>query len=285
VNAMTSEAHRLGIRNLSARLPEPDTGDELTRFARAWNELLARLQAAVERLTRFTADASHELRSPVALIRTTAELALRQNRPPEEYRRALIQIEAESRRMTELIEDLLTLARSDEGTPALDSVNLAPVISQACAEREGMAIAKGVTLVDGYRDLDVAVMADAAMLKRLIVLLLDNAIKYTPAGGQVSVVARLSESDVRVEVSDTGVGITADDLPHIFERFWRADPARASGGTGLGLSLAQAIATAHGAMIEAESTPGVGSRLRFALKRARTASPTPAPPVLAPGVQ
>ena len=277
IDAMTREANQLGIRNLSARLPEPGTGDELDRFARAWNELLGRLQAAVERLSRFTADASHELRSPVAVIRTTAELALRQNRSPDEYLLALSQIEAESRRMTELIEDLLALARSDEGAPDLERIELSAAVAHACSERTEAAAAKGIA-VDVQPGLQKhEVLANPAMLHRIIVLLLDNAVKYTPTGGRVAVRAgNLDEGRIVVEISDTGPGIAPEDIAHIFERFWRADPARSTGGTGLGLSLAKAIAEAHGGRLEVDSIVGRGSTFRFTL--------TPAPALNRPGV-
>lgn len=265
VDAMTREANRLGIHNLTARVPEPGAGDELDRLAQAWNRLLGRLQGAVERLARFTADASHELRSPVALIRTTAELALRQQRPAEEYRRALTQVVTESHRMTSLIEDLLALARSDEGTPSLEPVLLNSAIAEACGEKKEMAEHKDVSLTVDCGG-EVNVLANAPMLRRIVVLLVDNAVKYTPPGGIVRVQTRRANAgSVVVEVCDTGPGITPAELPHIFERFWRGDPARSGGGFGLGLSLAKAIAEAHGGELEVRSASGGGAVFGFRL--------------------
>lgn len=261
VDAMTREAHALGIRNLGARVVVPATADELARLAEAWNGVLARLQAAVERLTRFTADASHELRNPVAVIRTTAELALRQPRTGVEYRLALVQIEDESRHITRLIEDLLALARSVEGPSQFrfETVDLGLIARDVCAEARAAAERKQIVLSAACQTPPLPVSANPAMLRRLAVLLVDNALKFTGAGGAVTVSAMPGEDCLILEVKDTGCGISPEDLPHIFERFWRAGKVRTANGTGLGLSLAQAIVELHGGAIDVHSGVNQGS--------------------------
>jgi len=268
VDAITDAARSIGIRNLSQRLATPRTGDELQRLSETWNQMLERMEAAVKRLNQFTADASHELRTPIALIRTTAELALRRDRRPEEYREALAQIQAESERTSDLIADLLTLARADagQGTLPLEPVDLVPLVRDACAQGGLLAGAKQVPLTALFPDGPVVVDANSPALRRLLLILLDNAVKYTGQGGTI----RVSISPgppATISVKDSGTGIPGDVLPHIFERFYRADPARNrdSGGSGLGLSIARWIADMHGAEIGVESEAGKGAlfQIRF----------------------
>jgi two-component system, OmpR family, heavy metal sensor histidine kinase CusS len=273
VDAMTREAHALSVDNLAARLKVPDTRDEIARLAEAWNGVLTRLQSAVERVMRFTADASHELRTPVALIRTTAELSLRQQRSVREYQDAMRQIENESQRMSQLLEDLLFLARFDAGneTSAVRGVHISDFDLREFAQSvcEGMKILAAehdVRLSCRALQQPVMVRGDTVALRRLIVLITDNAIKYTSEGGAVEVWTGQHGGDAVLEVRDTGPGIAVDDLPHVFERFWRADKARTSGnGIGLGLALAQSIAQANGGRIEAESELNLGSTFRVLL--------------------
>lgn len=269
VDAMTEAARSIGVGNLSQRLATPGTGDELQRLAETWNKMLDRLESAVKRLAQFTADASHELRTPVALIRTTAELTLRRQRTTEEYCEALTEIEAESERTSELIADLLTLARADagQGSLPLEPADLAPLVEEACRQGSLLAGAKEVRLEASAPEGAVFVDANPPALRRLLLILLDNAVKYTPRGGTVRVSVSAGPP-AAITVTDTGAGIPEEALSHIFERFYRADPSRNrdSGGSGLGLSIAQWIAEMHGAEIGAESTEGHGSafRVRFA---------------------
>jgi heavy metal sensor kinase len=269
VDAMTEAALSIGIQNLAQRLPVPATGDELARLAETWNAMLARLESAVRRLSQFTADASHELRTPIALIRTTAELTLRRDRPAETYRQALHQILAESERMTRLVEDLLLLARADAGVPALplERIELTPVVRDVCRQSELLAQERQLRLSAEIPDQPVYVHANDPALRRLLLLLLDNAVKYTPAGGRITVTVACEAAGSVVAVSDTGIGIPAPALPHVFERFYRVDESRHrdAGGAGLGLSIAKWIAERHHASLEAESESGRGStfRIRF----------------------
>ena len=269
VDEMTQAARSIGIQNLSHRLPVPATADELQRLSETWNEMLGRLEAAVKRLSQFTADASHELRTPIALIRTTAELALRRERSPETYREALRQIVLESERTTRLVEDLLLLARADAGLPGLplERVELTPLVRDVCEQGQVLAQARQLQISAELPDEPVFVDANDPALRRLFLLLVDNAVKYTPAGGRITVSLGRDPQGTTVVVRDTGIGIPDNELPHVFERFYRVDESRSrdAGGAGLGLSIAKWIADRHHASLEAESIVGQGSafRVRF----------------------
>lgn len=269
VDAITHAAQSIGIENLSERLEVPTAGDELARLAETWNGMLARLEAAVKRLSEFTADASHELRTPISLIRATAELTLRRDRSAETYREALRHIIDESDRTTHLIEDLLLLARADAGLPALplDRLELTPLVRDICEQGQILAEERQLEVSAEIPDQPVYVEANDPALRRLLMLLMDNAVKYTPAGGRITVSVALDSSGPTVTVRDTGIGIPETALPHVFERFYRVDESRnrGAGGAGLGLSIAQWIAERHHARLEAESVLGSGSafRVRF----------------------
>jgi heavy metal sensor kinase len=269
VDEITRAAQSIGIQNLSQRLTVPGTGDELQRLSDTWNSMLARLESAVKRLSQFTADASHELRTPIALIRTTAELTLRRDRPAQTYREALRQIVEESDRTARLIEDLLLLARADAGLPALvlDRVELTPLVRDVCEQGQVLAQARQLDISAEVPDEPVYVDANDPALRRLLLLLVDNAVKYTPAGGHITVSVGRDPGGATVTVRDTGIGIPDSALPHVFERFYRVDESRnrEAGGTGLGLSIAKWIAERQHASLEAESVLGEGSafRVRF----------------------
>jgi heavy metal sensor kinase len=271
VDEITLAARSIGIQNLSQRLSVPATGDELQRLSETWNDMLARLESAVKRLSQFTADASHELRTPVALIRTTAELTLRRERSPDTYREALRQVVLESERTSRLVEDLLLLARADAGLPALslERLELAPLVRDVCQQGQVLAEARQLQISTEAPEDPVYVEANDPALRRLLLLLLDNAVKYTPAGGRITVSVVFDPAGPTVAVRDTGIGIADSALPHVFERFYRADESRNrdAGGTGLGLAIAKWIAERHHASLEAESVLGEGStfRVRFPL--------------------
>jgi signal transduction histidine kinase len=206
------------------------------------------------------------LRTPVALARTTAELSLRKHRSEEEYREALRQILAELERTTDLIEDLMTLARTDAGAVSLQisKVDLVPTIQEVCSRSQVLAETKQLHFRQRIPDANMFIHGDTQVLRRLFLILIDNAIKYTPPGGEVALSLNRENGYAIGEISDSGIGIAPADLAHIFERFYRADRARSrdSGGTGLGLSIAQWIAAVHGASIEVESSLGKGSLFR-----------------------
>jgi len=263
VDQITREARSISAQNLSSRLIVPRTGDELQRLTETLNGMLERLEQAFRRITQFTADASHELRTPVALMRTRAEIMLRKARTEEEYREALRLTLEDLQRTSVLIENLMLLARADSGAESLERthINMVECIEEACLEGQALAETKQIGLKAELPQAPVWVDGDANSLLRLIVILLDNAVKYTPPQGRITVSLCSKNGSAVAEVRDSGIGIAAQDLPHIFERFFRADPARSrqTGGAGLGLAIGKWIAEAHGGTIIAQSKPGEGS--------------------------
>lgn len=269
VDRITQTAQLITADNLSQRLPLPKTGDELERLSATLNEMINRLEAAFNRVSRFTADASHELRTPLAVMRTTAEVALRNPGDTAEHRAALEQVLAEIERTSTLVENLLFIAKGDSrrGVLAKRSIDFVAAVDEACAQADVLARVKGLRLVRRLPESPVNVTADHDAVRRLFLILLDNAVKYTSAGGAVEVSVETSDGCVVGSVKDTGIGISAHDLPHIFDRFYRVDRARsrAQGGAGLGLSIARWIAEAHGGTVSAESELDRGSCFRVQL--------------------
>jgi heavy metal sensor kinase len=272
VDRIIQDSRSIGHHNLSHRLMVPRTGDELQRLSETLNEMIARLEAAFQRITRFTADASHELRSPVAFIRTTAEVALLQPRDAATYRAAVADMYEEAARMTELIDNLLTLARADSGCCqlAMAPLDIRDPLQQAGSQALACVKGKNICFSTHFPDCPIRVRGDAAALRRLYLILIDNAIKYTPAGGSVEVQLAATDAFAVVTVQDTGIGIAEEELGRIFERFYRSDKARQrdSGGSGLGLSIARWIADAHRAQIDVNSKLGSGSAFTVRLARA-----------------
>jgi len=265
VDEITSAARTIGIDNLSLRLRTPETGDELQRLTEVWNTMLGRLEAAVKTLSQFAADASHELRTPLAVIRTSAELALRRARSPESYRDSLIEISAEAERMTQLVDDLLFLARNDARATEMpmEPVDPGGLLSEVCGELVGVANARQIRIRrEGFADRAAMVSGNPAALRRLFLVLLDNAIKYSHPGSEVIVALSTGDGTVTVTVMDFGIGIRPADRPYIFTRFYQADKARTDGGFGLGLSLAESIVKAHGAAIDVTSEESSGTKFR-----------------------
>ena len=227
------------------------------------------IEQSIAHMRRFMADAAHEMRTPLTVIRSRAEVALQQPRPAREYAEAMRGVEAETRRLGRIVDDLLTLARADAGERPLDShrVFLDDIVSDAAGAAGAVAQARRVNLaIDEFEESPVN--GDAALLHQLAMLLLDNAVKFTPAGGRVSVRVGIADGCARLVVADTGFGIPADQLPHIFERFYRGDPARSRGsagsatdGAGLGLAIARWIIDVHRANIEVHSVVGSGTRM------------------------
>jgi heavy metal sensor kinase len=265
VDQLTAAVRTIGIENLSQRLVVPKTGDELERLTDLWNSMMGRLESAVTTLSQFAADASHELRTPLAVIRTSAELSLRRARSPEAYRESLSEIAAEAERMTQLVEDLLFLARSDAegaGTSAgmpISPLDLRDILRDVSSALRELAEVRNIRIRSDFGENEIIVSGNRAALRRLFLVLLDNALKYSPPGKEVNVTATASGEFVTVTVQDFGSGISAADLPHIFQRFYRADKARTDAGHGLGLALAATIARVHGATIEVSSVEGEGS--------------------------
>ena len=217
---------------------------------------------------RFVADAAHELRTPIAVLRTKAEVVLQEARSPDEYTTALRGMGHEAQRLGRIVDDLLMLARADAGEREVERQRffLDDVVLDAARSVRTLAQAAGVTLVlDEFEE--SAVVGDANLVRELVVVLLDNAVKFTPSGGEVRV--RVSpEPEPTLAIVDSGCGIAPDQLPHVFERFYRGDPSRPRrGGAGLGLSIAHWVATAHDARILLTSEPGVGTRATVTFPR------------------
>jgi two-component system heavy metal sensor histidine kinase CusS len=270
VDEITLAARTIEIDHLSQRLPVRETGDELQRLTEVWNSMLARLEAAVKTLSQFAADASHELRTPLAVIRTSAELALRRARTTESYRESLQEISVEAERMTQLVEDLLFLARSASSSIAFraEPIELRTLLDGVSEELRDLAKLRHIELRTNYPAEEIAVPGSSAALRRLFLVLIDNALKYSQGGSAVDVVIAADQSRVTVTIEDRGIGIAPEDLPHIFQRFYRADKARSDGGYGLGLSIASTIAQAHGAVLSAKSVEGEGSVFSVVFRRA-----------------
>jgi two-component system OmpR family sensor kinase len=246
--------------DLSSRIEAPPHLDELGRLAKTFNEMLQSIETAYRAQQRFVSDASHELRAPLTAIQGNLELLHRQRAMPEAERaEALTEVERESARLTRLVADLLVLARADAGTTLKRClVDLDAVVLEAF--REARYLSQGQTLtLDPFEP--ARVEGDEDRLKQLVLILLDNALKYTPANGHVTLGLHHRDAAVEIVVRDTGVGIAPEDLPLVFERFYRADPARSRdpGGTGLGLPIAQWIVEQHDGEIKLESQPGQGT--------------------------
>jgi heavy metal sensor kinase len=269
VKEIIRTARGIGVKNLSGRLKVPKAHDELRLLTDTLNEMLVRIESSVQRITQFTADASHDLRTPLALIRSSSELALRRSRSEEEYRETLSGILATSDETTGLIENLLTLARADAGAASLQfqPVDLIPHVRKTAEEAHVLAAGKGVRVMKELPRAPVWVTADAAAIERVFRIVLENAVKYTPSGGEIGILFHNGHGAAHVEIRDTGIGIPAKDLPHIFERFYRADEARSreTGGSGLGLAIAQWLIDMHQGSIEVKSTFGCGSVFSISL--------------------
>jgi heavy metal sensor kinase len=268
VDRMAAAADQITATQLDRRLEVPNPDDELGRLARTLNGMIARLERSFDEIRRFSADAAHELRTPLAVMRSAAEVALRSPRDIEHYRRTLEDQLEEIDRLTRLAEGLLFLCRGDAGLlpAARRTVRLDGVIRVAADHMRAVAGVKGLTItVDGTAPCGVE--GDEDQLRRLLFNLLDNAVKYTPAGGTITIRLEHLDRMAGVVVADTGVGIPAEHLPRLFDRFYRVDPARGteSDGTGLGLAISRAIAEAHGGTINIESTPGLGTRVTLLL--------------------
>jgi Signal transduction histidine kinase len=227
------------------------------------------VERSITHMRRFMADAAHEMRTPLTVIRSRAEVALQKPREAGEYAEAMRGVEAETRRLGRIVEDLLTLARADAGERSVERhrVFLDDIVSDAAGAARAMAQARGVELtVDEFEE--SAVEGDAALLRQLAMLLLDNAVKFTPAGGHVSLRVGTVDGRSTLTVEDNGPGISEEHLPHIFDRFYRGDPAHsrgmvgsASDGAGLGLAIAKWIVEAHDAEIRVHTAAGVGTRM------------------------
>ena len=259
-------AKRISAYRLSDRLEVRRTGDVIERLAITFNSMLDRLASSVKRLDEFTADASHELRGPAAVIRTTAELALRQDRTGENLQRDIREIHAEAVRLSELIEDLLTLARLEGSIDQslLSAVDLGPMAEEVAKQFGGQA---GARITANTGEGTSVVRGHEASLRRLLLILVDNALRHNPEDTVVRISAARADAHVVLAVADSGRGVPAADLSRLFDRFYRVDPARnRANGAGLGLAIARRIVEGHGGQISASSEVGVGSVFRVSLE-------------------
>jgi heavy metal sensor kinase len=259
IDQMTLTAQRISAVDLSARIDLPGTDDEVGRLATTFDHMLRRLDEAFQRERQFTADASHELRTPLAAMQAIISVIREERRSPEDYELALDDLAEETDRLRTLTEDLLNLARSDtHKKTAFEDIDISTLLSDLCESLRPLAEKKGLTLTSDISE-GIIVSGDGDSLIRLFVNLMDNAIKYTSCGGITVSVHSSQENKVALFITDTGQGIPAEDLPHIFERFYRVEKSRASRGSGLGLAIAAQIARAHGGEIAVHSTVGEGT--------------------------
>jgi len=269
VDHIISDARRITIANLDIRLEPPRSKDEVQRLVLTLNDMLQRIHDAVKSMVQFTADASHELRAPITLIHMAAEFSLLRERSHEELLDAMRKIERAAAKTSRLLENLLLLARADSGS---DHTNLHPIdcgasVRDAIEQTLILAKAKNVGLTAEIPPHLFVIEGDEAALSRLWLILLDNAVKYTNAGGEIRFVLGATDGHAKATVADTGVGIAPEDLPHVFDRFWRADKvrSRAGGGVGLGLSIARSIVERHHGTIDVSSQPGKGTEFTVRL--------------------
>ena len=276
-----NSADQLRPTRLGDRLTDRGTGDELDHLARTINRLLDEVASHLERQQQFVADAAHELRSPLAAVRNTLEVAISRDRSTEEYRETLADLLEETQRLARLTNDLLLLAETAAETdqPTLAPVELEPLAGQTAAMFAGVADEQEVELVCHARGggKSCRVHGDARQLRQLLGNLLDNALRFTPVGGRVTITVSREGDEAVLGVTDTGCGIAADHLPRIFDRFYQADVARTrtqGRGGGLGLAICQSIAERHGGTIAVTSSPGHGAQFVVRLPAAKARHPS-----------
>jgi heavy metal sensor kinase len=272
IHQIANTASSIDAHNLARRLPVAGTHDELDRLSETLNHMFDRIQISYERIAQFTADASHELRTPVTFIRSSAELLLMEPRANATQTKGIEDILRESEYMAELIGDLLTLARGDrkDGSWEMELFELIEAIDPILVRGQSLADVKNITIDYALSSQVVAIHGNRNACERILLILIDNAIRYTPQGGHVSLNTWVSGTTCGFSVSDDGIGIAAEDHQRIFERFYRVDTARTprDGGTGLGLAIAKSLIEAHGGTVSVESQLGQGARFVVRFPRA-----------------
>jgi two-component system, OmpR family, sensor kinase len=269
IATISATAAEISLSNLSRRIDVSGTETELTGLARTLNQMIDRLESAFSQQVRFTADASHELRTPLAVILSHAELALDKARPANELRETIETCRRSALRMKTVVESLLTLARFDSGELQIDCrpLDLSKIAGDCVAALRPLAEKRQITI---DTDLESAgALADSDRITQVVTNLLTNAIRYNHDGGRVVVTTRSAKGEVILRISDTGIGIGPEHLPHIFERFYRVDKARSrkDGGIGLGLAICKSIVEAHGGQITVTSQPDGGSQFEVRLPK------------------
>ncbi|WP_298130066.1 ATP-binding protein [Micropruina sp.] len=265
IDHIVATARRISAHDLTERLGLPPSRDEVGRLAGTFDEMLGRLDEAFQRERRFSNDAAHELRTPLAAMQSILSVIAEQRRTPAEYEAALADLSEETDKLRALTDDLLRLARAEASEPLWEPVDLAELVPEVVDSLRPLTDADRVRLTC-LTEGDASVVGDTDALIRLLVNLLDNAIKHTPAGS-IAVTVRGLPDEVRIAVTDTGDGIAAEHLPHVFDRFYRAEESRTTAGTGLGLAICREIVHTHGGDIEVTSEPGAGSTFTVRLSR------------------
>ena len=266
VDRITAAARRIQATNLSERIALEGPQDELKTLADTFDEMLGRLEASFTAQRQFVADASHELRNPLAVIQTNADVALWDEGVPESARTRIEAVRRASERMRKLVDDLLALARLELAAAQRSEVDLAQLVHEVGDELDPLARAHGLVLEQDAES-GVRVVADRDALKRALANLLDNAFRHSPPGAPVRITAARRNGSAVLSVADRGPGLTAEEQEHVFERFWRSDSARSrqSGGVGLGLAIVRRIAESHGGEVGVTSSPGAGSTFELRL--------------------
>jgi heavy metal sensor kinase len=269
VDRITATVQSISVSNLSGRLPALRTGDELQRLTDTFNAVLTRLEGAVSHIRQFTGDASHELRGPITYMRMVSELAMREPAITDESRKAFQDVVDESAKASLLLEDMLTLARADSGDcdVPLEPCDLTAIMNEVCDKIRPLALARTHTLTLAMEHAGPSyVLANASSLSRLFWILLDNAVKYTPSPGHIEVTLSNEQTNVVVAIKDNGIGIQEEEIPLIFQRFYRTDPSRSQvDGSGLGLAIAKWIASVHHADLTVTSAINQGTTFRISL--------------------
>ncbi len=265
IDHIVATARRISAHDLTERLGLPPSRDEVGRLAGTFDEMLGRLDEAFQRERRFSNDAAYELRTPLAAMQSILSVIAEQRRTPAEYEAALADLSEETDKLRALTDDLLRLARAEASEPLWEPVDLAELVPEVVDSLRPLTDADRVRLTC-LTEGDASVVGDTDALIRLLVNLLDNAIKHTPAGS-IAVTVRGLPDEVRIAVTDTGDGIAAEHLPHVFDRFYRAEESRTPAGTGLGLAICREIVHTHGGDIEVTSEPGAGSTFTVRLSR------------------
>jgi len=278
VRCVTRAMARIDGDNLSQRLPAGAGRDEVARMVDGFNAMLTRLEEAFRRVKQFSGDASHELRTPLTILKGETEVGLRWAKQPDEFRKILESSMEEIDRMSRIIDDLLLLAKSESGQKplAIKELSLSDLLQELYLQGRTLAEAKGIeVLLHPNVTEEIRIRGDELRLRQVFLNLITNAIKYTPDHGRVEISLDVAGDEVVVTVSDTGVGIAPEHLPHIFERFYRIDSARnrQDGGTGLGLAIVQSFVKAHQGRIEVNSLPGQGSSFAIFLPVAGPQTP------------
>lgn len=268
VDRMTAAAQRISAEHLAERVEETGAGDELDRLSKTPNRMLARLDSAFSQVRQFSANASHELQTPLTILKGELEVTLRSPRPPEEYRGTLKSALEEIDRISQLVEGLLLLSRTEAGVLRIDRqpVDMAKLVEEVYWRLKVLADARSVDLILNTLE-PVLIPADRERLRQLLVNLVENGIKYTEPGGKVVITLKEEGECISLQISDTGIGISPEEQEKVFQPFYRAVQDMPESGAGLGLSIANSVALAHGGRIEVESMPGTGSTFWVILPR------------------